>query len=61
LREECGLRVFENRVLRKICAPKGARGKESGGDSTMRSFLTCTAHQMLFGGSNLEEYDEKGM
>jgi hypothetical protein len=49
LREEHRLRVFEKRVLRRICGPKR---EEVAGDSrslTVRSFITCTLHQILFG------------
>jgi len=43
--------VFENRVLRRIFGPK--RGEYKGRENyIMRSLMTCTAHQMLFGSSN---------
>jgi hypothetical protein len=43
------LRVFENRVLRKIFGPKrdDARGAE--GDCTVTIFVICTPHKMLCG------------
>jgi len=49
LREECRLRVFENRVLRRIFGPK--RNKVTGGGENyiMRSFMICTPHPILFG------------
>jgi hypothetical protein len=40
IREEHKLRVFENRVLRKIFGPKRDRTKLH-----MRSFITCTHRQ----------------
>jgi len=41
LREEHRLRVFENRVLKRIFGPKRMG---SGEDSTMRNFIVCTVH-----------------
>jgi hypothetical protein len=38
--------VFENRVLRRIFGPK--REAVTGEDCIMRSFITCTLHQILF-------------
>jgi hypothetical protein len=49
LREECRLRVFENRVLRGIFEPKRDELTGSGENYIMRSFIICTAHQILFG------------
>jgi hypothetical protein len=43
LREEHRLRVFENRVLRRILGPK------AGKDCIMRSLVTYTHHQILLG------------
>jgi hypothetical protein len=43
VREEGRLGVFENRVLRRIFGPK--RGE----NYTVRSFMICTPHQILFG------------
>jgi hypothetical protein len=43
LREECRLRVFENKVLRRIFGPK--RDKVTG----EWSFMLCTPHQISFG------------
>jgi hypothetical protein len=42
LREEQGLRVFENGVLREIFGPKG----EEVAHDIMRRLTICTAHQM---------------
>jgi hypothetical protein len=47
LREEHGLRVFKNRVLRRIFEPK--RDEVSGENYVMRSLMICTPHQILFG------------
>jgi len=48
LREKCRLRVFENRVLRRIF---GSRDKitGSGENYIMRSLKICTSHPILFG------------
>jgi hypothetical protein len=43
LREEHRLRVFENRVLRRIFGPKR---DETGENCIMRSFITCTLLQV---------------
>jgi hypothetical protein len=37
----------ENRVVRRIFGPK--RDEVAGEDCTMRSFVTCTLHQILLG------------
>ena len=43
LREECRLRIFENRILRRIFGPKSDEiGCEEG--STMWNFIVCTVH-----------------
>jgi len=43
LREQSRLRVFENRIMRRIFGPKGIRmGSEEG--SAMRNFIVCTVH-----------------
>jgi hypothetical protein len=55
LREENKLRVFENRVLRRIFGPKGMRGRENGGSCTMRSFIICTHPQISLGRSSQGE------
>jgi hypothetical protein len=62
LREERRLRVFENRVLRRIFGPKWDEvKKESGENYIMRSLMICTPHPILFGRSNREERDGRGM
>jgi hypothetical protein len=60
LRDEHRLRVFENRVLRKVLGPKRYE-VTSGEDYIMKSFMIRTAHQILFGSSNQEELDGRGM
>ena len=42
-REECRLRIFENRILRRIFRRKR---NENGGErgSTMRNFMVCIVH-----------------
>jgi hypothetical protein len=46
LREEHRMRVFENRVLRRIFGPKRDEGREVGENCIMRSFITCTPRQV---------------
>jgi hypothetical protein len=48
LREECRLRVFENRVLRRIFEPKRDEVKESGENYVMKSLMFCTPRPILF-------------
>jgi hypothetical protein len=48
LREERRLRVFENRVLRRVFGPK--RGEVTvEWRNFMRSFMICTPHPILYG------------
>jgi hypothetical protein len=49
LREECRLRVFENRVLRRILGPKRDDVTGRGEDYITRSFMLCTPRQILLG------------
>jgi hypothetical protein len=49
LREEHRLGVSENRVLKKCFDTRGTKWQENGEDCTVRSFITCTAHQILLG------------
>jgi hypothetical protein len=42
LREEHRLKVFENRVLRRIFGPKRDEMTESGESCITRSFMICT-------------------
>jgi hypothetical protein len=46
LREEHRLRVFENRVLRKIFGQKKDDVMENGGKCITRSFMICTLRQV---------------
>jgi hypothetical protein len=36
-----GLRISENRVLRRILRPKRGKRREAGENCIMRSFITC--------------------
>jgi len=44
LRDERRLRVFQNRILRRIFGPK-----ETDENYIMKSVMICTVHQTLFG------------
>ena len=48
------LRVFENRILRRVFGPKRMR-MGSGEGSTMRNFIVCIVHLMLSVWLNLED------
>jgi hypothetical protein len=41
------LRVFENRVLKKIFDLKERKWRETGEDCITRSIITCTLHEIL--------------
>jgi hypothetical protein len=43
---EYSLRVFENRLLRKISGPKNEDVKEVGENYILKSFITCTLSQV---------------
>jgi hypothetical protein len=47
--EERRLRVFENRMLKRIIGPKRDKVTENGENYTMRSLMICTPHPVLFG------------
>jgi hypothetical protein len=47
LREECRLRIFENRVLRRIFGSE--RDEVTGEWRRRRSFMLCTPHHISFG------------
>ena len=49
LREERKLRVFENRVLRRVFGHKRDEVIGSGENYIMRSLMKCTPHPVLFG------------
>jgi hypothetical protein len=55
LREEHRLRVFENRVLRRIFRLKRDEKQENAGSCTVRSFIFCTHSQILLGRLNQGE------
>jgi hypothetical protein len=46
LREKHRLRVFENRVLRRIFGPKRDEVTEGGENYITRSFVICTLRQV---------------
>jgi hypothetical protein len=48
LRREPRLRMFENKVLRKLFSLRGSRPQGSGGDCAVRSLVICTPCQILF-------------
>jgi hypothetical protein len=48
-REEHRLRVFENRVLRRIFGPKRDEVTEVGENCIMRSCMVCTLRPVLLG------------
>jgi len=47
MREERRLRVFENRVLRRVFEHKWKEVTGSGENYVMRSLIICTAHPVL--------------
>jgi len=49
LKVVCTLRVFENRVLRRIFGPKRDDVTGSGENYIIRSLMFCNAHPILFG------------
>ena len=49
LREERRLRVFENRVLKRVFGPKRDEVTGNGENYTMRSIVICTPCQILYG------------
>jgi len=49
IRDERKLRVFENRVLRRISGPKRNEVTGSGENYIMRSLMICTANSIFFG------------
>jgi hypothetical protein len=54
------MRVFENKVLRRIFGLKGRKWREAGEDCIMRSFVTCTLYKILLRLSNQGEWDVRG-
>jgi hypothetical protein len=55
LREEYRLRVFENRVLRRMFELKQDYVTGEGGSCTVRSFIICIHPQISLGRSNNAE------
>jgi hypothetical protein len=51
LREEHRLRVFENRVLRRIFGPKREKN-DRGENCIMMNFITCILHRKMLGRLN---------
>ena len=49
LREERRLRVFENRVLRRVFGPKRDEVTGNGRNYIMMSLMVCAAHRILCG------------
>jgi len=49
LREERRLRVFENRMLRRIFGPNEDEITGTGEDCAWMSFMFCTSHLIWFG------------
>jgi hypothetical protein len=49
LKEKPRLRVFENRVLRRIFGPKTDEVTGEWRKLTMKSLIICTPHALLFG------------
>jgi len=49
LREERRLRMFENRVLRRILGPKRDELTGEWKNYIMRNLMICTAHAIIFG------------
>jgi hypothetical protein len=46
--EEHMVRLFENKVLRKLCGPEVEEVTGRGVNCIMRSFMICTPHEILF-------------
>jgi hypothetical protein len=59
LGEECRWRIFDNSVLRRIFGAM-RQWQDTREDCIMRSFITCTLHQILEW-SNQEEWDGQDM
>ena len=55
------LRVFENRVLRRLFGPKRDEVTGNGENYIMRNLVICTPYPILCGWLNREEWDGRGM
>jgi hypothetical protein len=49
MKDDCRLRMFENRVLRRIFGRERDEVTGSGENYIMRSLMICTPHPILFG------------
>jgi len=49
LREAYSLRMFENRVLRRVFRPERQEVTEDGESCIMQSFINCALNQVLIG------------
>jgi hypothetical protein len=49
LREECRLKVFENRVLRRVFGPKRDEVTGNGYNYIMRNLMICAPYPILCG------------
>ena len=49
MREERRLRVFENKLLRRMFGPNRDMVLGSGENYIMKSLMICTPHSLLFG------------
>jgi hypothetical protein len=49
MREKCRLKVFENRVLRRVFQPKRDEVTGDGENYTMRSLMICIPYPILCG------------
>jgi len=61
LRQELKLRMFENRVLRKVFGPKKKEVTGSIEDYITRSFVSCNRNKILFSRSNCEDWVGRGI
>jgi hypothetical protein len=55
LKEECRMRMFEKRMLRRIFGPKRDKVTQEWRNCIMTNLMICTPLQTLFGRSNREE------
>ena len=49
VRQECRLRVFENKVLRRLSGPKTDEITREQKNCITMTFMLCTSHQISFG------------
>jgi len=48
------LELCYERLASRIYEPRGKKQKEAGEDCRVRSFISCTLHQILLAGKNQE-------